>query len=58
VITNSAYSVYTPSAASPSLSQKKQVIHTAILEDQGDPARWKNNKVKVKENANSKFGNI
>jgi multiple sugar transport system substrate-binding protein len=40
--TNSVYSAFSTSlAASPSLSQKKQVTLTAMLEDQGDPARWK-----------------
>jgi multiple sugar transport system substrate-binding protein len=39
LMTNSIYSV--SSASSLSLPQKKQVALTAILEDQGDPARWK-----------------
>ena len=43
--TNCVYSASSPilsSSISPSLSQKKeQVTLTAILEDQGDPARWK-----------------
>ncbi len=39
--TNSVYSVSSVPSTSPSLSQKKQVILTAILEDQGDPVRWK-----------------
>ena len=43
LMTNSIYSVSSASslAAPPSLPQKKQVTLTAILEDQGDPARWK-----------------
>jgi multiple sugar transport system substrate-binding protein len=42
-MTNSIYSVSSASSLSapPSLPQKKQVTLTAILEDQGDPARWK-----------------
>ena len=40
--TNSVYSASSSSsAASPLSSQKKQVTLTALLEDQGDPARWK-----------------
>ena len=38
VVTNSVYFASAPSAP---LAQKKQVTLTAILEDQGDPGRWK-----------------
>jgi multiple sugar transport system substrate-binding protein len=38
VLTNSVYLASAPSAP---LAQKKQVTLTAILEDQGDPGRWK-----------------
>jgi multiple sugar transport system substrate-binding protein len=38
VVTNSVYFASAPSAL---LAQKKQVTLTAVLEDQGDPGRWK-----------------
>src|SRR5919198_4209773 len=41
VITNSVYFVSAPSLSAAALSQKKQVTLTVLLEDQGDPARWK-----------------
>ena len=39
MLTNSVYSASAPSA--PLAQNKKQVTLTAILEDQGDPGRWK-----------------
>src|ERR687898_360235 len=41
ILLASITSLYSPGYASPSADKKKQVTLFAILEDQGDPDRWK-----------------